>query len=73
MAEKRGDDFEPGAAHFGNFINYYEFNPPANRLSLFKDNFCKYAESNIPYKPITCLDIGCNTGVSQIFSYFLSK
>ena len=31
--EERGETKKPGAARFGNFINYYEFNPPEERLS----------------------------------------
>ena len=68
MAEK--NEFEPGAAHFGNFINYYEFNPPSNRLELFDDNFCDHAENSLSSTSITCLDIGCNTGVSSIYAQF---
>ena len=30
---------EPGAARHGNFINYYEFHPPEERLRLLPDNF----------------------------------
>lgn len=55
------DEFEPGAAQFGNFINYYEFNPPKNRLALLEGKFCDVFPAN---KPLVCLDVGCNTGVS---------
>ncbi|KAK4019809.1 hypothetical protein OUZ56_001816 [Daphnia magna] len=58
-AEKKNDDFEPGAAQFGNFINYYDFNPPQNRLALFEGKFCEYFSS---HQPLLCLDVGCNTG-----------
>ncbi len=60
--KKNDDEFEPGAAQFGNFINYYEFNPPKNRLALFEGKFCEYFSSD--KRKILCLDIGCNTGVS---------
>jgi hypothetical protein len=56
------DEFEPGAAQFGNFINYYEFNPPKNRLALFEGKFCECFSSD--KRKILCLDVGCNTGVS---------
>lgn len=59
--ERVNDDFEPGAAQFGNFINYYEFNPPKNRLSLFEGSFCEHFSN---HESIVCLDVGCNTGVS---------
>jgi hypothetical protein len=29
---------DPGAARFGNFINYYQFNPPENRLKFLPAN-----------------------------------
>lgn len=56
------EEFDPGAAQFGNFINYYEFNPPNNRLTLFEE---KLADFFPPEKPVICLDVGCNTGVSH--------
>lgn len=46
----------PGAVQYGNFINYYQFHPRENRISLLptdiwiKNNFC------------TVLDVGCNAG-----------
>ena len=30
----------PGGARFGNFINYYEFNPPQERLSHLPQVLC---------------------------------
>jgi hypothetical protein len=65
--KKNDDEFEPGAAQFGNFINYYEFNPPKNRLALFEGKFCEYFSSE--KRKILCLDIGCNTGVSFFSSH----
>ena len=55
------NEFEPGAAQFGNFINYYEFNPPKNRLALFQGKFCDFFPTD---QRLVCLDVGCNTGVS---------
>jgi len=64
-SEKSDEKFEPGAAQFGNFINYYEFNPPSNRLALFQGQFVDYFKSNYPEnEPLVCLDVGCNSGVS---------
>ena len=64
------DDFDPGAAQFGNFINYYEFNPPKNRLALFEGIFADFFP---PEKSVICLDVGCNTGVSHQFFLDLSS
>jgi len=54
------DAFHPGAAKYGNFINYYEFNTPDARLELIH----KYLPSNLlGSSPIVALDVGCNCGV----------
>lgn len=79
MEEQKNEDsevFAPGAAQYGNFINYYEFNPPSNRLALFQKNSFSdflFSHSSISSSHqqdkatedplICCLDIGCNTGV----------
>ncbi|CAD5124239.1 DgyrCDS12535 [Dimorphilus gyrociliatus] len=52
---------EPGSARFGNFINYYSFNPPSERLKLIEKDFLKDFIFN-EGKTIYILDIGCNTG-----------
>lgn len=53
----------PGAVQYGNFINYYQFHSPENRLKL------------LPYEIIfeECkgssfhgLDLGCNSGVIDV-------
>ncbi len=61
---------EPGAARFGNFINYYQFNPTEKRLChLPKDLLQKIVPKiddqnySVSKPPIVCLDIGCNSGV----------
>jgi hypothetical protein len=58
---------EPGAARWGNFINYYQFNPSEKRLChLPKDLLTKLVPKSDDQKteePILCLDIGCNSGV----------
>lgn len=53
--EFKGND--PGAVRFGNFINYYSFYPPHERIKHMPQNIWK--TEGISY----CLDIGCNTGV----------
>ena len=65
-AEKtKGDNKEttnPGAARHGNFINYYEFHPPEERLRLLPEDLAKLVA---PRKgPVLLLDVGCNAGVS---------
>lgn len=51
-----GDD--PGAVRLGNFINYYDFHPPEERLKLLPNDVWLFREN----QQYTCLDIGCNTG-----------
>lgn len=54
---------DPGAAPYGNFINYYTFNPPENRLSLIPATLLQdlgYRDQNT-----LILDVGCNSGVSD--------
>ena len=53
-----GDD--PGAVTLGNFINYYHFHPPEERLKFLPDHLW----SPNAREHYVCLDIGCNTGVS---------
>lgn len=47
----------PGAVRYGNFINYYQFNPASNRLKLLPSNIWS---KNQFYG----LDLGCNAGVN---------
>ena len=55
----------PGATRQGNFINYYQFNPPSERLSLlFPNNLVSKLGIFQDECTLTCLDIGCNSGVS---------
>ncbi|XP_033104850.1 pre-miRNA 5'-monophosphate methyltransferase-like [Anneissia japonica] len=54
--------FQPGAAPFGNFINYYSFNPPENRLQLLTDSLFNTLTNGIHSNKISVLDIGCNAG-----------
>ena len=57
---------DPGAARYGNFINYYTFNPPENRLKHIPDTLL--ANLGVTDSPICILDIGCNAGVSASFN-----
>jgi len=56
--EKKSQD--PGAARFGNFINYYSFNPPENRLQFLPESFTSLLDQG--NSPTCVLDIGCNSG-----------
>lgn len=67
MAE---DTFEPGAARFGNFINYYQFHPAENRISLLPNNFLDMAGLS-QMETVVCIDVGCNTGVSYLYVEFI--
>lgn len=62
--------FEPGAARFGNFINYYSFNSVCKRLNVISTDLL--SKLNLCDHPIVCLDVGCNSGVSDfsIFMYY---
>ncbi|GAB6028341.1 methylphosphate capping enzyme [Chamberlinius hualienensis] len=61
MLVKKTEEFEPGAAIHGNFINYYSFNPPRERLQLIPTNLLESLFPN-PTGPVLCLDVGCNSG-----------
>ncbi|XP_077997816.1 pre-miRNA 5'-monophosphate methyltransferase-like [Glandiceps talaboti] len=54
--------FHPGAAPFGNFINYYSFNPVENRIKLMQDKLVKEITNQNESLPMLALDIGCNCG-----------
>lgn len=58
----RGEN--PGAVQFGNFINYYQFNPVENRLKLLPIDIWD------PNKLFFGLDIGCNAGVKKYIITF---
>lgn len=59
-SQSSGESKDPGAARYGNFINYYTFNPPENRLRNIPDDLVSMLD--IPDCPITVLDVGCNAG-----------
>ncbi|XP_041945486.1 pre-miRNA 5'-monophosphate methyltransferase [Alosa sapidissima] len=59
---------DPGAAPYGNFMNYYTFNPPENRLSLIPPNLLQdlgYSAS----ETVVILDVGCNSGDLSVALY----
>lgn len=58
------DGFDPGAMMFGNFINYYQFHPPEDRIKLLTSHIWEQLELEKQEGPIVCLDVGCNCGVS---------
>ncbi|XP_072307907.1 pre-miRNA 5'-monophosphate methyltransferase [Eucyclogobius newberryi] len=58
---------DPGAAPFGNFINYYTFNPPENRLSLIPASLLKDLVHSEDKTLI--LDVGCNSGELTVAFY----
>ena len=61
---------EPGAARHGNFINYYEFHPPEERLKLLPKDFGSRVAPEEGAALV--LDVGCNAGVSSSSSFFVS-
>ena len=51
---------EPGGARQGNFINYYSFNPPAQRLVHLPTDLIDVVKSKVG--KCVALDVGCNSG-----------
>lgn len=49
---------DPGAVRHGNFINYYSFNPPQQRMENFNPSMFPKTSSG----PLVALDVGCNSG-----------
>ncbi|XP_014023670.1 pre-miRNA 5'-monophosphate methyltransferase [Salmo salar] len=61
---------DPGAAPYGNFINYYTFNPPENRLSLIPTTLIQDLGYGIDSsETILMLDVGCNSGDLTVALY----
>ncbi|XP_030634123.1 pre-miRNA 5'-monophosphate methyltransferase [Chanos chanos] len=61
---------DPGAAHYGNFINYYTFNPPGNRLSLIPTTLLQEVGYGYDIKEtVLLLDVGCNSGDLSVALY----
>lgn len=61
----------PGAVRFGNFINYYKFHPPENRIGLLPTNIWSTILNENRNNYI--LDIGCNAGDLTIAIYNFLK
>jgi len=66
---------EPGTALYGNFINYYSFNPAEKRTSLLPHNLLqqiltdkKLLSAEEPSK-VSVLDLGCNSGEMTVALY----
>ncbi|GFT91723.1 pre-miRNA 5'-monophosphate methyltransferase [Nephila pilipes] len=70
-SNKLVESFEPGAARFGNFINYYTFNSVSKRLQAIPPDLLLFFEK----KPILCLDVGCNSGelTTGLYSHLTSE
>ena len=61
---KMEKDREPGTAKFGNFINYYSFNPARRRIDLISVTILRQVLKETTDR-VLCLDIGCNSGVAH--------
>ncbi|KAM9813437.1 pre-miRNA 5'-monophosphate methyltransferase [Neosynchiropus ocellatus] len=57
-----------GAAPYGNFINYYTFNEPKNRLSLIPQTLLRDLGC-VGNSQTLLLDVGCNSGELSIALY----
>ncbi|XP_074530996.1 pre-miRNA 5'-monophosphate methyltransferase [Halichoeres trimaculatus] len=60
---------DPGTARYGNFINYYTFNPPENRLSLIPETLLQDLCHNDGQRETLILDVGCNSGDLSVALY----
>uniref|UniRef100_UPI0037E897E8 pre-miRNA 5'-monophosphate methyltransferase n=1 Tax=Semicossyphus pulcher TaxID=241346 RepID=UPI0037E897E8 len=60
---------DPGAAPYGNFINYYTFNPPENRLSLIPATILQDLGYKDGHESTLILDVGCNSGELSVAFY----
>ncbi|XP_051549344.1 pre-miRNA 5'-monophosphate methyltransferase-like isoform X1 [Myxocyprinus asiaticus] len=64
-SEEHVENEDPGAAPYGNFINYYSFNPPQNRVSLIPASLLEHISS----QTVLILDVGCNSGDLSVALY----
>ena len=62
---------EPGSARYGNFINYYSFNPPERRVKLIPATLLADCIGSCKRDTVLALDVGCNTGVSTTPEFFV--
>ncbi|XP_034021926.1 pre-miRNA 5'-monophosphate methyltransferase [Thalassophryne amazonica] len=69
MAACRDKVNEPGAALYGNFINYYTFNPPEKRLELIPATLLQDFGLGDGQQTTLILDVGCNSGELSIAFY----
>ncbi|XP_056293381.1 pre-miRNA 5'-monophosphate methyltransferase isoform X2 [Pseudoliparis swirei] len=60
---------DPGAAPYGNFMNYYTFNPPENRLSLIPSTLLQDLGHGGGLQTTLLLDVGCNSGELSVAFY----
>ncbi|KAK9528696.1 hypothetical protein VZT92_012845 [Zoarces viviparus] len=60
---------DPGAAPYGNFINYYTFNPPENRLSLIPSTLLQDLGHSDGHHATLVLAVGCNSGELSVAFY----
>ncbi|XP_068449640.1 pre-miRNA 5'-monophosphate methyltransferase [Clinocottus analis] len=60
---------DPGAAPYGNFINYYTFNPPENRLRLIPSTLLQDLGHSDGHESTLLLDVGCNSGDLSVAFY----
>lgn len=70
------DNFvEPGAARYGNFINYYDFNSAPERRDLLPIDDTLWTTSSEELQvPFVVLDVGCNAGnFTQLLYEFLRQ
>lgn len=61
----------PGTARFGNFINYYDFNPPSRRINIIPERIFSVFSKIKNGKYLHVIDVGCNAGVSTSHTCFL--
>ncbi|XP_069547197.1 pre-miRNA 5'-monophosphate methyltransferase [Brachyistius frenatus] len=70
MSGDAGDEInDPGAAPHGNFMNYYTFNPPENRLSLIPATLLQDLGHGGGHETTLILDVGCNSGELSVAFY----
>ncbi|KAJ3603256.1 hypothetical protein NHX12_030998 [Muraenolepis orangiensis] len=67
--ENTEDSDDPGAAPYGNFINYYTFNPPENRLALLPETLLQDLGYRDGHQTVLMLDVGCNSGDLSVALY----
>lgn len=60
---------DPGAAPYGNFINYYSFNPPEERLRLIPASLLQDLRLKEDHGDTLILDVGCNSGDLSVALY----